>query len=330
MSAAVHADGKFWIAPFARASTPGWSAGPRPSARRTARPCAPSTRPRSASSPDALGLISWNEFSENTYVEPSTKFGHRYLDVLPSCGTPRLRYLPRPTIPAPSRCRRRPTRHWPTVALLLRLPVPVGRACRPRPPVAAPVPDGAGPAGIRARPVPRHRSTPCPADRVVRAERGAELRRSSWECRAGRREEPSQLPEGAGRRCVASVRRSSSTRTVAVEWADVDSAAQSARSHSAVTSRRVVCSAASSSAWSEISRSSRLMCSAGATAGRPAARKTRRRRQLTRVLPYPCGTFSRQSATVAEDTGPAASGLRRENSRFGVSTTNRNEIRYPS
>ena len=35
-----------------------------------------------ASSPDAVGLISWNEFSENTHVEPSENHGMRYLDVL--------------------------------------------------------------------------------------------------------------------------------------------------------------------------------------------------------------------------------------------------------
>jgi hypothetical protein len=34
------------------------------------------------SSPDALGLISWNEFSENSHLEPSEKFGARYLDVV--------------------------------------------------------------------------------------------------------------------------------------------------------------------------------------------------------------------------------------------------------
>ncbi len=28
-----------------------------------------------ASSPDALGLISWNEFTEGTYVEPSREYG---------------------------------------------------------------------------------------------------------------------------------------------------------------------------------------------------------------------------------------------------------------
>jgi hypothetical protein len=35
-----------------------------------------------ASSPDVLGLISWNEFSENTHVEPSEQFGDRYLQLL--------------------------------------------------------------------------------------------------------------------------------------------------------------------------------------------------------------------------------------------------------
>lgn len=33
-----------------------------------------------ASSPDALGIISWNEFSENSYIEPSHKNGTQYLD----------------------------------------------------------------------------------------------------------------------------------------------------------------------------------------------------------------------------------------------------------
>jgi hypothetical protein len=32
--------------------------------------------------PDVVGVISWNEFSENTHIEPSTAFGTRYLDVL--------------------------------------------------------------------------------------------------------------------------------------------------------------------------------------------------------------------------------------------------------
>ena len=34
------------------------------------------------SSADAIGLISWNEFSENSHVEPSKRYGRRYLTVL--------------------------------------------------------------------------------------------------------------------------------------------------------------------------------------------------------------------------------------------------------
>jgi hypothetical protein len=34
------------------------------------------------SSPDAIGLISWNEFSENSQMEPSERNGSRYLSVL--------------------------------------------------------------------------------------------------------------------------------------------------------------------------------------------------------------------------------------------------------
>jgi len=35
-----------------------------------------------ASAPDALGIISWNEFSENSYIEPSQKYGYTYLNIL--------------------------------------------------------------------------------------------------------------------------------------------------------------------------------------------------------------------------------------------------------
>ena len=34
------------------------------------------------SSPDVIGLISWNEFSENSHIEPSLTHGNRYLQVL--------------------------------------------------------------------------------------------------------------------------------------------------------------------------------------------------------------------------------------------------------
>ena len=35
-----------------------------------------------AAEPDVIGLISWNEFSENSHVEPSLRYRGRYLEVL--------------------------------------------------------------------------------------------------------------------------------------------------------------------------------------------------------------------------------------------------------
>jgi glycosyl hydrolase family 71 len=123
MSAAVHADAKYWIAPFA----PGFDARLVGGTKSVARNDGSTLRTEYAtalkSSPDALGLISWNEFSENTYVEPSKKFGHRYLDVLAE-----LRHTDTPVPasavdssdqPVPTK----PGREFPTVALLIGLPV---------------------------------------------------------------------------------------------------------------------------------------------------------------------------------------------------------------
>ena len=39
-------------------------------------------RALSSRSPDAVGLISWNEFSENSQVEPSRRFGKTYINIL--------------------------------------------------------------------------------------------------------------------------------------------------------------------------------------------------------------------------------------------------------
>ena len=63
------------------ASTRDWSAARASSSAGTARRCArSSTRRRLV--PDAVGLISWNEFSENTHIEPSREHGSRYLEVV--------------------------------------------------------------------------------------------------------------------------------------------------------------------------------------------------------------------------------------------------------
>ena len=34
-----------------------------------------------ATDPDGLAVISWNEFSENSHIEPSVAYGSRYLEV---------------------------------------------------------------------------------------------------------------------------------------------------------------------------------------------------------------------------------------------------------
>ena len=78
----VHARGGIWIPPAA----PGFDArlvgGRSVVARRGGATLREELDAAAASDPDAVGLISWNEFSENTHVEPSVKHGSRYLDVV--------------------------------------------------------------------------------------------------------------------------------------------------------------------------------------------------------------------------------------------------------
>jgi hypothetical protein len=75
MGELVHQSGGLWIAPFA----PGFDArligGHTVIPRREGETLRHSLGAAIASSPDALGLISWNEFSENTHVEPSEHYG---------------------------------------------------------------------------------------------------------------------------------------------------------------------------------------------------------------------------------------------------------------
>lgn len=82
MSDAVHADGKYWLAPFA----PGFDARLVGGTKEVPRNDGSTLRTQYAtalrSSPDALGLISWNEFSENSHVEPSRRYGREALATL--------------------------------------------------------------------------------------------------------------------------------------------------------------------------------------------------------------------------------------------------------
>jgi hypothetical protein len=80
--AAVHAGGGLWIAPAA----PGFDArligGTRVIDRKDGDTLRRQIDAAVKSDADAIGLISWNEFSENSHLEPSRNHGRRYLDVL--------------------------------------------------------------------------------------------------------------------------------------------------------------------------------------------------------------------------------------------------------
>ena len=99
MGQAIHRSGKYWIAPFA----PGFDArmvgGQRMVPRNGGQTLRTEYAVAARSSPNMLGLISWNEFSENSYVEPSKDYGYQSLSILRQLhGTP----TPPPASPAAS------------------------------------------------------------------------------------------------------------------------------------------------------------------------------------------------------------------------------------
>ncbi len=86
MAKAVHAQNGLWIAPVA----PGFDAraigGTTVVDRNNGATMEAEMNVAWQSSPDAIGIISWNEFTENSYIEPSQKYGHKYLDLLTTIG----------------------------------------------------------------------------------------------------------------------------------------------------------------------------------------------------------------------------------------------------
>jgi hypothetical protein len=82
MSQAIHANGGLWIAPAA----PGFDArlvgGTTIVDRKDGETLQIQFSTAMQSAPDAIGIISWNEFSENSHIEPSENYGDRYLEVL--------------------------------------------------------------------------------------------------------------------------------------------------------------------------------------------------------------------------------------------------------
>jgi glycosyl hydrolase family 99 len=91
MGAAVHRHGGLWIP----SAAPGFDArligGKRQVARRDGATLRAEMDAATAAEPDVLGLISWNEFSENSYVEPSRRYGARFLEVLAAIHGQRLK-----------------------------------------------------------------------------------------------------------------------------------------------------------------------------------------------------------------------------------------------
>lgn len=82
MARAVHRDHGLWIAPAATGFDSTRLGKPTIVDRRNGSTLRRELTAALGSHPNAVGLISWNEFSENTHIEPSLKYGTRSLDVL--------------------------------------------------------------------------------------------------------------------------------------------------------------------------------------------------------------------------------------------------------
>ncbi len=82
MSQAIHQHGGLWIAPAAAGFDARLIGGTTVVDRKNGDTLRSQVNTALRSSPDALGIISWNEFSENSYIEPSQKYGKQYLQIL--------------------------------------------------------------------------------------------------------------------------------------------------------------------------------------------------------------------------------------------------------
>jgi hypothetical protein len=84
MSRAVHDHGGLWVAPAAAAFDARLIGGHIVVPRNGGGTLRKEWAVAAGSNPDAIGLISWNEFSENSYIEPSVKFGTSELKTVAS------------------------------------------------------------------------------------------------------------------------------------------------------------------------------------------------------------------------------------------------------
>jgi hypothetical protein len=84
MSDAVHAHHALWIAPASSGFDGRTLGGTRVIGRDKGQTLTHSLDNAFATSPDAVGIISWNEWSENTYIEPGQTYGNEELLALQS------------------------------------------------------------------------------------------------------------------------------------------------------------------------------------------------------------------------------------------------------
>jgi len=91
---AVHANRGLWFAPAASGYDGRTIGGTRVIGRDNSRTLVKSLDNAFASSPNAVAVISWNEWSENTYIEPGGKYGDRELQALTA-----YRLVPAQSIP---------------------------------------------------------------------------------------------------------------------------------------------------------------------------------------------------------------------------------------
>ncbi|MDD5369503.1 MAG: endo-1,3-alpha-glucanase family glycosylhydrolase, partial [Anaerolineaceae bacterium] len=82
LSDAIHHDHGLWIAPAAAGFDARLIGGTTTVDRKNGDTLKREINAATVSNPDAIGLISWNEFSENSHIEPSTQNGMTYLDAL--------------------------------------------------------------------------------------------------------------------------------------------------------------------------------------------------------------------------------------------------------
>jgi hypothetical protein len=82
MSQAVHQSDGLWVAPVAPGYDSRLLGGTTVIDRKDGETLRTEMEVALQSAPDAIGLISWNEFSENSHVEPSDMYGDWYLKVL--------------------------------------------------------------------------------------------------------------------------------------------------------------------------------------------------------------------------------------------------------